>query len=52
MNRPELSVVIPTYNRIETLRVVLPSLLAQSLDAARYEILIADSQISKNILPS
>lgn len=44
MNEPELSVVIPTYNRLETLRVVVPSLLAQSLPPARYEILVADSQ--------
>ncbi|GAC1311290.1 MAG: glycosyltransferase family 2 protein [Vulcanimicrobiaceae bacterium] len=46
MNRPDLSVVIPTYDRLETLRVVLPSLLAQTLAAERYEILIADSQSS------
>jgi len=43
MNHVELSVVIPTYNRIETLRVVLPSLLAQSLAPERYEVVIADS---------
>lgn len=40
----ELSVVVPTYNRIDTLRVVLPTLLAQTLDAASYEIVIADSR--------
>lgn len=44
MNKPEISVVIPTYNRLDTLRVVLPSLLAQSLGPERYEIVIADSQ--------
>ena len=43
MNQPELSVVIPTYNRLDTLRVVIPSLLAQTLGAERYEILVADS---------
>ena len=39
----DLSVVIPTYNRIDTLRYVIPSLLAQDLDAGRYEIIVADS---------
>jgi glycosyltransferase involved in cell wall biosynthesis len=38
-----LSVVVPTYNRVETLQVVLPSLLAQTLPARDYEIVIADS---------
>jgi glycosyltransferase involved in cell wall biosynthesis len=40
----EISVVVPTYNRIDTLRVVLPSLLEQTLDPAAYEIVLADSQ--------
>lgn len=44
MNQPELSVVIPTYNRLETLRVVIPSLLQQTLAPERYEILVADSR--------
>jgi glycosyltransferase involved in cell wall biosynthesis len=39
----EISVVIPTYNRIDTLREVLPTLLAQSLEAPAYEIIVADS---------
>ena len=39
----ELSVVIPTYNRLDTLRHVVPSLLAQSIDTDRYELLICDS---------
>ncbi|GAC1306497.1 MAG: glycosyltransferase family 2 protein [Vulcanimicrobiaceae bacterium] len=43
MNEPELSVVIPTYNRLETLRSVIPSLLRQELAPERYEILVADS---------
>lgn len=43
MNAPSLSVVIPTYNRLDRLRVVLPTLLDQSLAADAYEILIADS---------
>jgi len=40
---PNLSVVIPTYNRLETLRVVVPALLANTLSAERYEIVVADS---------
>ncbi len=39
----ELSVVIPTRNRLDTLRAVLPSLLTQTLPAPCYEIIIADS---------
>ncbi len=39
----ELSVVIPTYNRIDTLREVIPSLLAQSLPREQYELLVCDS---------
>lgn len=40
---PDFSVVIPTYNRLETLRIVVPSLLDQSLAADHYELLICDS---------
>ncbi len=39
----ELSVVIPTYNRIDTLRSVIPSLLRQTLENSAYEILVCDS---------
>ena len=39
----EISVVIPTYNRIDVLRRVIPSLLQQDVDAARCEIIVADS---------
>jgi glycosyltransferase involved in cell wall biosynthesis len=39
----ELSVVIPTYNRVSTLREVLPSLLDQTLSGESYEIVLADS---------
>lgn len=38
-----LSVVIPTYNRLDRLRVVLPTLLDQSIDAATYELVVTDS---------
>lgn len=40
----EVSVVVPTYNRIDTLRVVLPSLLDQTADPRAYEVIIADSR--------
>jgi glycosyltransferase involved in cell wall biosynthesis len=40
---PEITIVIPTYNRIDTLRHVIPSLLRQDLRGDRYEIVVADS---------
>lgn len=40
---PEISVVIPTYNRLDTLAHVIPTLLAQDLPAERYELLVCDS---------
>jgi GT2 family glycosyltransferase len=39
----ELSVVIPTYNRLDTLRYVVPSLLEQHTPREGYELLICDS---------
>ncbi|HZV78082.1 MAG TPA: glycosyltransferase [Candidatus Binatus sp.] len=42
----KISVVMPTYNRLTTLREVLPSLRAQTLDAGEYEIVVADSNSS------
>jgi GT2 family glycosyltransferase len=39
----EMSVVVPTYNRLLTLREVLPSLLAQDLPREAYEVLVCDS---------
>jgi glycosyltransferase involved in cell wall biosynthesis len=44
MSLLEISVVMPTYNRIDTLREVLPTLLDQTLSATAYEIVIADSR--------
>ncbi|HTW84728.1 MAG TPA: glycosyltransferase [Candidatus Sulfotelmatobacter sp.] len=39
---PRLSVVVPTYNRIDTLRLMIPALIAQ--DRPRdYEVIVADS---------
>src|SRR5436305_421522 len=40
---PEISVVVPTYNRLETLKSVLPSLMMQDVERDRYEVLICDS---------
>ncbi len=40
---PDISVVIPTYNRLDTLAHVVPTLLAQDLAADRYELLVCDS---------
>ncbi len=40
---PKLSVVVPTFNRLETLREVVPSLLAQDIDAKCFEVVICDS---------
>ncbi len=37
---PDVSVVIPTYNRLETLELVMPTLLAQSLAQSQYELLV------------
>jgi glycosyltransferase involved in cell wall biosynthesis len=43
VSAPEVSVVIPTYNRVETLREVIPALLRQDIRADRFEIVVADS---------
>ena len=43
MSIPEITVVIPTYNRIDTLRHVIPALLRQDVRSDRYEIVVADS---------
>jgi GT2 family glycosyltransferase len=40
---PEVSVVIPTYNRLDTLARVIPTLLEQDLAPSRYELLVCDS---------
>ena len=41
---PEISVVIPTYNRLDTLQHVIPTLLASDLPRESYELLVCDSQ--------
>jgi GT2 family glycosyltransferase len=41
---PKISVVIPTYNRLEELQHTIPSLLAQDLPRDSYELIVADSR--------
>ncbi len=43
MTEPRISVVVPTYNRLDTLSHVIPSLLAQDLRRGEFEVLVADS---------
>jgi GT2 family glycosyltransferase len=44
MNEPlRLSVVIPTYNRLDTLRYVIPALTAQDVPRDAFEVIVADS---------
>ena len=40
----DVSVVIPTYNRFDTLQYVVPTLLASDLPEDRYELLVCDSR--------
>lgn len=40
---PDISVVIPTYNRLDTLAPVIPTLLAQDVPRDGFELLICDS---------
>jgi GT2 family glycosyltransferase len=40
---PEISVVVPTYNRLSELEYVLPTLLAQDLAPSEFEVLVCDS---------
>src|ERR1700675_4974752 len=39
-NEPELSVVMPSYNRAETIRETLRHLAEQELDPATYEVIV------------
>jgi glycosyltransferase involved in cell wall biosynthesis len=45
---PFVSVIVPTYNRARTLAVTLESLVAQSYDPKKYEILVVDNNSSDN----
>jgi GT2 family glycosyltransferase len=42
-DQPEISVVVPTYNRLDTLRYVVPALVAQDLRPGAFEVIVADS---------
>jgi glycosyltransferase involved in cell wall biosynthesis len=46
MTQPRISVVVPTYNRLDTLCHVIPSLLAQDLPRGEFEVVVADSNSS------
>ncbi len=48
---PEISVVIPTYNRLDTLEYVLPTLLEQELPPSQYELLVCDSNSTDGTAP-
>ena len=39
-----ISVVVPTYDRLDTLRYVVPALLAQDVGPAAFEVIVADSR--------
>jgi GT2 family glycosyltransferase len=39
----QISVVVPTYNRLDRLRYVIPSLVAQDLRPDAFEVIVADS---------
>ena len=38
-----ISVVVPTYNRLDTLRYVIPALVAQDVRPNAFEVIVADS---------
>ncbi len=42
-SRVKISIVIPTFNRLDSLKVVLPSLLDQTYSSEHYEILLCDA---------
>ena len=42
----DVSIVVPTYNRLDTLQHVVPTLLAQDVSQDRYELLVCDSRSS------
>jgi glycosyltransferase involved in cell wall biosynthesis len=46
MRQPTLSVILPTYNRVERLRHAVAALLRQAGDPADYEVLVVDNNCS------
>lgn len=51
VGQPDLSIVVPTRNRADLLDECLHSLLAQTLEATQYEIIVVDNA-SKDATPS
>ena len=41
-NRPQLSVIVPTYNRLPILKKCLAALAAQTLPAQNFEVIVID----------
>ena len=39
----QVSIIIPTFNRVETLKLTIDSFLGQSLDQNLYEIIISNN---------
>lgn len=46
MRQPTLSVILPTYNRVDRLRRAIDALLRQAGDPAVYEVLVVDNNCS------
>ena len=46
MHQPRLSVILPTYNRVSSLKRALAALLRQSADPSSYEIVVVDNNCS------
>jgi glycosyltransferase involved in cell wall biosynthesis len=47
-NKPQLSVIIPTYNRQKKLKLCIYSLIKQDLSAEHYEIVVVDDNSTDN----
>ena len=48
MNKPIISLVVPTYNRLDEIEILLDSLEKQSLDREKFEIIIIDDGSTDN----
>ena len=46
MRQPTLSIILPTYNRVDRLRRAIAALLRQAGDPAAYEVLVVDNNCS------
>ncbi len=47
-SKPEISVIIPTFNRAESLRETLRSLVRQTMETHRYEVIVVDDGSTDN----